>query len=203
MLRFLVVEDEAIVAAALARTLARSSRGKVDVARSVEAGLRAADAPGYDGALVDVRLPDGSGLAVVRRLREVRAMTRIVVMTGFATREIANATHMLGASFLWKPIDPEDLRAFVASMAIAAATPISLGEAHDAIRAAHELSPQQSRFLASAVGGASIREIARAENLKPSSAKTQVRRLLKKCGCSTMRELVLHVHDVAAGREDP
>jgi two-component system response regulator RegA len=63
-------------------------------------------------ALVDLRLPERSGLEVVRALREIDPTTRIVVQTGYGS--IATAVHSLqlgAASYLTKPVDADQILA--------------------------------------------------------------------------------------------
>lgn len=68
MVRLLVVEDEARLAAALRRGLMAEGFA-VDVAATGPAGLDAARHGDYDAMILDVMLPGLSGYEVVRRLR--------------------------------------------------------------------------------------------------------------------------------------
>ena len=77
-----------------------------DGERAVTAAER--DAPEY--AVVDLRLPDGSGLGVVRRLKEIDAETSIVVLTGYGSIATALDAIRLGAThYLTKPADVDDI----------------------------------------------------------------------------------------------
>jgi two-component system, response regulator RegA len=61
---------------------------------------------------VDLRLPDGSGLEVVRRLRALDATSVIVVLTGYGSIATALDAQRLGAAhYLTKPADVDDLLA--------------------------------------------------------------------------------------------
>ena len=63
-------------------------------------------------AVLDVWLPEASGLAVQQRLREVSPATRVIVMTGRERPGIRAAALAAGAfAFLVKPFDDE---AFIA-----------------------------------------------------------------------------------------
>jgi two-component system response regulator RegA len=63
-------------------------------------------------ALVDLRLGDGSGLDVVRDLKQLDASTVVVVLTGYGSISTAVAAMKLGAaSYLTKPADAEQIMA--------------------------------------------------------------------------------------------
>ena len=65
-------------------------------------------------ALVDLRLPDGDGITVVRRLHERDPRTNVVVLTGYGSIATALEAVRRGATwFLTKPADADEvLRAF-------------------------------------------------------------------------------------------
>ena len=59
-------------------------------------------------AVVDLRMPDGSGLDVVQALRQVRENTRIVILTGYGNIATAVAAVKVGAvDYLAKPADAD------------------------------------------------------------------------------------------------
>jgi two-component system response regulator RegA len=107
----LIVDDDAPFRQRLAQAMEK--RGFIVVAaQSVAAGIEAARArpPAY--AVVDLKLTDGNGLEVVKALREVRADTRIVVLTGYANIATAVAAVKTGAvDYLAKPADADAIQA--------------------------------------------------------------------------------------------
>ena len=90
---------------------AMEKRGfSVETADSVAAGKAIATArpPAY--AVVDLRLGDGNGLDVVELIREKRADSRIVVLTGYGAIATAVAAVKIGATdYLSKPADANDI----------------------------------------------------------------------------------------------
>ncbi len=59
-------------------------------------------------AVVDLRMPDGSGLDVVRTLRQARENMRIVILTGYGNIATAVAAVKVGAvDYLAKPADAD------------------------------------------------------------------------------------------------
>ena len=85
-------------------------------AESVAAARRAAADREYDLVLSDLRLPDGSGLDVLRWFRDQTPDTPVVMITAFGTLESAVDAMKLGAdNYLGKPLkSPDELRIIVA-----------------------------------------------------------------------------------------
>jgi two-component system response regulator RegA len=107
----LVVEDDEVLRGRLARAF-RERGFEVREADSVESAAARAglDPPEY--AVVDLRLPDGSGLDVVRALVALDPGTAIVVLTGYGSIATALAAVRLGAThYLTKPADVEEILA--------------------------------------------------------------------------------------------
>ena len=107
--RLLIVDDAKSFLDLLARAM--ESRGfRVDTAESVEeaVGKARASAPAY--AVVDMRLGDGNGLDVVAAIREKRADSRTVILTGYGNIATAVTAVKLGAvDYLSKPADADDV----------------------------------------------------------------------------------------------
>lgn len=121
--RLLIVEDDE----AFARTLRRSFERRGYVVQRVADldGVREAlqqHAPTH--AVVDLKLGNESGLAVVRHLHEHDADMMIVVLTGFASIATAVEAIKLGASnYLVKPSNTDDIEAAFAGETVADAVP--------------------------------------------------------------------------------
>jgi len=109
--RLLVVDDDAVFAAVLARALTR--RGfEVESAAGVSEAMGKAQRFDPQFAVVDLKMPDGSGLALVEQLRRLSPAMRIVVLTGFASVATAVEAIKLGAiHYLPKPADADDIMA--------------------------------------------------------------------------------------------
>ena len=107
--RLLVVDDDAVFAAVLARALTR--RGfEVESAAGVVEAVGKAQRFDPQFAVVDLKMPDGSGLALVEQLRRLSPAMRIVVLTGFASVATAVEAIKLGAiHYLPKPADADDI----------------------------------------------------------------------------------------------
>jgi len=104
----LVVDDEANIRSSLAGALGREGY-QVEVAATV-AEARAKLRESFDFLLVDVWLPDGSGLDVLREALAADPETIVLLMSGHATIDVAVQATRLGAfDFLEKPISLERL----------------------------------------------------------------------------------------------
>jgi two-component system response regulator RegA len=112
----LIVDDDAPLCQRLARAMER--RGFVaETAESVAAGIAIVEVRPPAFAVVDLRLNDGSGLAVVEALRKARPQARIVMLTGYGNIATAVAAVKAGAvDYLPKPADADAVeRALLAS----------------------------------------------------------------------------------------
>jgi two-component system response regulator RegA len=105
----LIVDDDRPFLTRLARAM--ESRGfVVDTAESVEEAVVKvkAKAPAY--AVVDMRLGDGNGLDVIAAIRDRRADSRAVILTGYGNIATAVTAVKLGAiDYLSKPADADDV----------------------------------------------------------------------------------------------
>jgi two-component system response regulator RegA len=110
-MRILIVDDDEPFRLALRNAFLR--RGyEISLAgspREVEAALREG-MPDY--AVVDLRMPGGSGLEVVKSLRALPKAPQVVVLTGYGTIGTAVEAVRLGAiNYLNKPADAEEIEA--------------------------------------------------------------------------------------------
>ncbi|MGH7088715.1 MAG: ActR/PrrA/RegA family redox response regulator transcription factor [Stellaceae bacterium] len=103
----LIVDDDAPLCQRLARAMER--RGFLAAtADSVASGIAALRERPPAFAVVDLRLGDGSGLAVVEALRKARPEARIVMLTGYGNIATAVAAVKAGAvDYLPKPADAD------------------------------------------------------------------------------------------------
>jgi two-component system response regulator AtoC len=111
MPRILIIDDDATLIAALGRHF-RSLGWDVDAANSGESGVASAAAAAPDVVLLDLRLPDRSGLEVLKRIKGLPAPASVIMLTAWGGIESAVESIKLGAEhFLTKPIDLAELSA--------------------------------------------------------------------------------------------
>ena len=110
--RFLVVDDDERVCRHLTRLV--RPFGEAVVAGSVAGAMSLLDAHvTWRGFIVDLGLPDGSGLDVVSAARKAFRGARAMVLTGNVEAELINAVHDLGATYVVKPVDAARIRRFL------------------------------------------------------------------------------------------
>jgi PAS domain S-box-containing protein len=110
--RVLVIDDNVDLAANLADILegARELEVNVTCATDGQAGVRAANREGFDVAIVDVKLPDATGVDLMRPLRNASPLGEIILITGFAAIDTAIAALRAGAfAFVLKSFRPEEI----------------------------------------------------------------------------------------------
>lgn len=116
--RLLVVDDEPHIGLLLQLQL--ESRGyELRLARSLFEARGALKEPGLpDAILLDIHLPDGSGVDLLRELREHPATASIPVMilTAEGEERVLAEARRLGAQTITKPFSPTKLRAQVAAL---------------------------------------------------------------------------------------
>src|SRR3954447_8287530 len=109
--RMLIVEDHQETRTLLRRILALTLTGwDVVEATTVEEGLAQLDPP-PDCVLLDLELPDGPGEAVLRKVRQDRLQTRVVVNTGMNdAARLGAVSDLKPEALLQKPLDSTGLR---------------------------------------------------------------------------------------------
>ena len=108
-IRVLIVEDEKLIRWSLHQKF--EARGyQVTDAETGQEGLESLDADIYDLIMLDYKLPDMTGLDVLRKLRETDSDVVVIMMTAFSSIESAVDAIKLGAyDYVAKPFDMDQL----------------------------------------------------------------------------------------------
>lgn len=112
--KVLVVDDDAIIRATLAEAVRAWGYRTVE-AESLAETLAVVDREQPHALLLDVKLPDGSGISALDELRKRSPQLAIIIITGYVTTEDAfeaGVRHAVG--YVTKPIDQELLRTMLA-----------------------------------------------------------------------------------------
>ena len=105
-LQVLVVDDDRDFAESLARVFEIEGL-RATLAFTGEAALTHLKHDDIDIAFMDIALPGLSGIEALRMIHELRPNMKIVMMTGYITKQYAREARMLGAlDILQKPFDP-------------------------------------------------------------------------------------------------
>jgi two-component system, NarL family, response regulator DevR len=145
-----------------------------------------------DVAVLDARLPDGSGIDVCRAVRSVDPTIRALILTSFEDDEALFAAIMAGAAgYVLKQIKGTDLVDAVRRVAAGQSLldPAVTARVLDRIRRGPEqpdelkgLTEQERRILALVAEGLTNREIAERMFLSEKTVKNYVSSLLAKLG---------------------
>jgi len=109
----LVIDDEQLIRRSIARKL-ETAGYEVAEAENGRAAIDRASAGGIDLAILDYRLPDLDGLAVLKELKRLQPDVLVILLTAYANVETAVQAMKLGAyHFANKPFDLDALAAMV------------------------------------------------------------------------------------------
>lgn len=112
--KILVLDDDPAVTLSCQRILGADGHSITTVGRGEEA-IKRIRAEEFDLLISDVRLPDVSGITVLKESREIQPGMDVAIITGYPTVEDAKEAARLGAfEFVEKPFTPE----FLSSMAL-------------------------------------------------------------------------------------
>ncbi len=192
-IRLLLVDDHEVLRLGL-RTLFGETKGFQVVgeaatkAAAVTEGIRLKP----DVIVMDVRLPDGTGIEACREIRNTSPTTRVLFLTSFADDEAVMATIMAGADgFLLKEISGEEMVRAVKTVAggqsildptvtqriLTKMKTHSTPVAEDKKQA---LSPQETKVLALVAEGKTNKEIAVALNLSDKTVGHYIENIFQK-----------------------
>jgi DNA-binding NtrC family response regulator len=114
MARLLLVDDNPNVILKQIHRVFDAAGHEVDAARTGEDGVRQAATRTPDAILLDLRLPDLSGLEVYQRLRQIDARIPVIFITATNDADSAIEAMKQGAfDYLFKPLDTQQLRRVV------------------------------------------------------------------------------------------
>ena len=186
---FLIAEDDELVGRVLVRTL--SEHGRTELVTTVEGARSALKSRSFSALVVDVGLPDGSGLEVITDARSHDpSVAALVVSGGVDERRLAEAHH-LGAHYLLKPVDTRQLGLFAVRMRS------KLRQRETKIAALierwaleYDLTPAEAEVLALAVHGAARSRLADLRGVAASTLKKQVHVILAKTGDTSLEAAV-------------
>ena len=124
----LIVEDDEIFRQRLARAMTDRGLEVRTASDAPEALVEARKGEPPELAVVDLRMPGGSGLDVVRELKALEPAMRILVLTGYGSIVTAVEAIKLGATnYLTKPADADEILNVLQAGASDAAQPSSAG----------------------------------------------------------------------------
>jgi CheY-like chemotaxis protein len=115
-MKLLIIDDEPHIRQMMRLTL-EAAGYQVDEAADGQAGLdRYRDGGDYDAVVLDQKMPGLDGLETLQRLKERTPEACVLMVTAYASIELAVDAMRMGATdFLRKPMTPDTLRSAVAA----------------------------------------------------------------------------------------
>lgn len=109
-MKILVIDDEESLLKLLKLSL-KNDETSVGTALTGEAGVASFQKENYDIVLCDIGLPDVDGIEVLRRLKEFKPETPVIMITAHGSINSALAAMKLGAyDYIQKPFEPEEIQ---------------------------------------------------------------------------------------------
>jgi len=180
-IRVALVDDHCLIRDALSDLIA--SRGEVDVVAVGGDGaeaVRIASEDRPDVLLLDIALPDGSGLELIDRILASSPATRVLMLSMHSDPAYAVTARKRGASGLISKSAPiEGLLDAIRDVA-----------SGDTIPAVDELAKRERQMLTLIAQGATNDEIASALHLRPKTVETYSQQLMTKLSVHTRAGLV-------------
>jgi two-component system response regulator AtoC len=116
MKRVLIVDDDRATSAGMADVVEEWGY-EPEVADTVKAGWSSINKLIPDVAIVDLKLPDGSGLDLLHRIKETFPDVSVIILTGHATVDSAVKALKVGAEdYVTKPVDLPRLQVILKSV---------------------------------------------------------------------------------------
>lgn len=200
MIRILIADDHAIVRAGLKQFL--SGEHDMQVAGEAQTGREVIDMVkngNWDVVLLDISMPDYSGVDTLQRLRHLRPGLPVLILSGFPEQQYAINLMRAGASgYLNKDSAPTDLVTAVRTVMrgqkyISARLAQILANdltAQPSERPLHDaLSGREFQIFCKLAGGMGVSQIAESLSLSVKTVSTYRTRVLEKMNMKTNADL--------------
>jgi DNA-binding NtrC family response regulator len=117
-LQIMVIDDEPIVGKRLKQALTKFGID-VEVFENPEIAVNRLEDKRFDIVVTDIRMDKVDGIQILERVLQRRDDTRVIIITGYATMEVAQEALAKGAfDFIAKPFKPNDLRTVINKAAL-------------------------------------------------------------------------------------
>ena len=216
MLKVMLVDDHEVVRQGLRALL--ETEDDIEVVTEADSGPAAvslASAHRPNVVVMDVRMPEGSGIEACRAIRDERPETQVIMLTSFSDDEALFNSIMAGAAgFVLKQIRGRDLIDAIRTVGQGKSLldPNVTKRVLERLRKAEfdekdpklaRLSPQEERILDMIGEGLTNREIAERIHLSDKTVKNYVSTILQKLEVARRAEAASYVARAKAGQAHP
>ena len=190
-IRLLVADDHEVVRSGLRSLVAGTEIKVVAEAGTGEDALRAAGQHQIDVVLLDIRMPDGDGLATLAQLRKNHPTVPVLMLTTYDNPTYVARAVALGASgYVLKGVGRDKLLDTIRRTArgeqawtreeLRRVSGAGVTRVNTDLEA--PLTPRETEVLAQLAHGLTNKEIAQALNISTETVKEHVQNILKKIG---------------------
>lgn len=117
-LQIMILDDEPIVGKRLKAALTKSEV-EVEVFENAAEAVKRIEEKNFDIVVTDIRMEEMDGIQVLEHVLKHSARTKVIMITGYATIEVAREALAKGAfDFIAKPFKPNELRAVIKKAAV-------------------------------------------------------------------------------------
>ena len=213
-IKILLVDDHEVVRMGLRTLLERRENiAVVGEAGTVEEAVAAAARTEPDVIVMDIRLPDGSGVDACREIRGQRPETKVIMLTSYADDEAIYGSIMAGAAgYLLKQTRGQDLASAIGRVAggeslldpgitekvLKRMRRLAEGESDDL----EVLTPQERKIIGCIAEGKTNKEIAEVVFLSDKTVKNYVSSILSKLNLRRRSEAAAFIAERRARSKD-
>lgn len=182
----------------------------VALARTAADAVERCSTRPFDVAVVDLRLPDGDGVDLTRRLLALRPRLRVLMLTMHADSDaVLRALASGAAGYLLKDAEPEDVRSAVrqvarGSMVVGAGAAETLqGSMTGTTIDLRSLTDRERELLGLLALGINTAVIAERLHVSPKTVRNRLSELFTRLGVSGRAEAIVLARDAGLGRGRP
>ena len=207
--RVVLVDDHDVVRAGLRALL--DNENDLDVvgeAGTVEEAIRRVGLVNPDIVIMDLRLPDGSGIDACREIKSRWPQTHVLILTSYADDDALIDAYSAGASgYVLKRVDAVGLIDAIHSVGngervfgevFDSALSARIRSGGDSAKGLDLLSPQERKVLDLVALGKTNKQIAQEMYLSDKTVKNYVSHILAKLGLASRTEAAAYVAKIAA-----
>ncbi len=196
-IRVALIDDHELIREGLRRAFEREPDVQVVAeAATVQSGLAIIESQSPDVAVIDLRLPDGDGITLVRESRKRHPQLGIVVLTMYAgDQHLFDALEAGASAFIPKSAPADEI---VAAARHAAATPRTFSSPDLASAMQRRmndegphLSPRERQVLDLLADGLGVSAISTMLYISESTTKTHISRLYDKLGAANRAQALM------------
>jgi DNA-binding NarL/FixJ family response regulator len=205
MIRVLVADDHAVVRRGVVQILDEApdlvAAGQASSGRQVLRQIQEGD---YDVLVLDIAMPEGSGLEVLHQLRTLRPRLQILILSMYPERQYAVRALKAGAAgYLTKESAPDELVAAIRRVAQGGkyisqslAEELATGLVGEVVEAPTErLSNREYQVMRLLANGKTVSEIAAELSLSVKTVSTYRARILDKLKLGNTAEIIRYAFE--------